>query len=92
MLPLLFSGPNKNNAGNVLVLAGDVGATKTNLALFRMKGDEAAVLKEGNYQSQQYKSITEITDDFLKSQPHPEAFCIGVAGPVFNGKVKLTNL
>ena len=92
MLPLLFSDSDKNKAGNALVLAGDVGATKTNLALFKMNGKDASMLKEGNYKSQQYKSITEITDDFLKGQPRPDACCIGVAGPVFNGKVKLTNL
>ncbi|HET7115404.1 MAG TPA: glucokinase [Hanamia sp.] len=92
MLPLLFSESNKNKAGDILVLAGDVGATKTNLALFKMNDDDVVALKEDNYPSQQYKSITQITDDFLKDQPHPEACCIGVAGPVFNGKVKLTNL
>ena len=92
MLPLLFSDSNKNKVRNVLVLAGDVGATKTNLALFKMNEESTDLLKEGTYPSQQYKSITEITDDFLKGQPHPDACCIGVAGPVFNGKVKLTNL
>lgn len=92
MLPLLFSEPNKNEASNLLVLAGDVGATKTNLALFRMNGQDITTLKEGNYKSQDYKNITEITDDFLKDQPHTQACCIGVAGPVLDGKVKLTNL
>ncbi|MEO8961033.1 MAG: glucokinase [Ginsengibacter sp.] len=92
MLPLLFSASDKNKVSNVLVLAGDIGATKTNLALFKMVGGDTTTLKEGSYKSQEYKSITEITDDFLKGQPHPEACCIGVAGPVFNGKVKLTNL
>lgn len=92
MLPLLFSDPNKNKGDDVLVLAGDVGATKTNLALFRMIGEDTTVLKEDNYWSRQYKSITEITGDFLKEMPTPDACCIGVAGPVFNGKVQLTNL
>ena len=92
MLPLLFSDSQKNKVDNLLVLAGDVGATKTNLALFRMNGNDTTTLKEGNYKSQDYKNITEITDDFLKDQPHPQSCCIGVAGPVLNGKVKLTNL
>lgn len=90
MLPLQFS--DKAIAGTLIVLAGDVGATKTNLALFRMKGNSAVLLKEGSYKSQQYNSITEMTDDFLLAQPRPDACCIGVAGPVFDGKVKLTNL
>lgn len=92
MLPLLFSDPNKDKGDDALVLAGDVGATKTNLALIRMIGEDTTVLKEGNYCSQQYKNITEITDDFFKEMPMPDACCIGVAGPVFNRKVQLTNL
>lgn len=90
MLPLQFS--NRAITGPVTVLAGDVGATKTNLALFKLDGESNSVLKENRYSSQQYKSITEITNDFLKDQPQPEACCIGVAGPVLNGKVNLTNL
>lgn len=92
MLPLLFSDPTKTKDRDVLVLAGDVGATKTNLALFKMNQKNAKVLKEGNYKSQKYKSITEITSNFLEGQPQPATCCIGVAGPVLEGKVKLTNL
>lgn len=92
MLPLLFSNSNRKNPNKTTVLAGDVGATKTNVALIKMDGESAIVLKESTYSSQQYKSITEITGDFLKELPLPDACCIGVAGPVFNGKVKLTNL
>jgi glucokinase len=92
MLPLSFAEFTNSSPNKVTVLAGDVGATKTNLALFRMEGLRPALLKEENYKSHQYKSITEITSEFLEGQPLPEACCIGVAGPVFNGKVKLTNL
>lgn len=53
MLPLLFSDTDKKKVGKVLVLAGDVGATKTNLALFKMNEESADVLKEGTYPSQQ---------------------------------------
>lgn len=92
MLPLLFRDPNKTKDGEIIVLAGDVGGTKTNLALYKMTKGKIIELKEGNYKSQKYQSITEITGDFLKDQPQPAACCIGVAGPVFDGKVKLTNL
>ncbi len=92
MLPLFFSDSNKIKDNDIIVLAGDVGGTKTNLALYKMAKGETIELKEGNYKSQDYKSITEITNIFLKDQPQPEACCIGVAGPVFDQKVKLTNL
>lgn len=92
MLPLLFPGHNRPDFNTLTVFAGDVGATKTNLALFKMNGGQGKVIKERNYRSQQYKSIAELTDEFLKDQPKPDACCIGVAGPVFNGNAKLTNL
>ncbi len=92
MLPLSFSKSNKTDSHKVTVLAGDIGATKTNLGLFKMNGKKRMVLKQNKYRSQQYKSVTEITDDFLNGQPQPEACCIGVAGPVIDQKVKFTNL
>lgn len=92
MLPLLFSDSKKIKDNDVIVLAGDVGGTKTNLALVKMKTGKAIVLKEGKYKSEDHESITEITGEFLKDQPKPSACCLGVAGPVFNGKVSLTNL
>ena len=92
MLPLKFSDSTRTKDSDVLVLAGDVGGTKTNLALFKMNKRSAKVLKEENYKSQEFNSITDITSEFLKDQPQPSACCIGVAGPVFDGKVKLTNL
>ena len=92
MLPLLFRDPNKTKDSEMIVIAGDVGGTKTNLALYEMTKGKIIELKEGNYKSQEYKSITEITSEFLEEQPKPSACCIGVAGPVFDGKVELTNL
>ena len=90
-LPLTFS--NKQPAKRTIsVLAGDIGGTKTNLALFSIKGETLTTLKEASYKSQNYESFTRIVDDFLKDTSLPETICIGVAGPVLNGKVKLTNL
>lgn len=92
MLPLLFPSHNKLDHHTVTVLAADVGGTTANLALIEMSRDQNTMLKQQNYPSRKYKSIVEITDDFLEDQPRPDACCIGVAGPVFNGTAKLTNL
>ena len=92
MLPLQFSDSKKKENGHTIVLAGDVGGTKTNLVLFKMDGKKHTLLKEEKFSTQEFNSLTEITTRFLDGQPHPEACCIGVAGPVLNGKVNLTNL
>lgn len=91
-LPLTFSSKRPANKITT-VLAGDIGGTKTNLALFTIEGDKiSATLKEGSFKSQDYNSLTPILDEFLKGSTVPQAVCMGVAGPVLNGKVKLTNL
>ena len=92
LLQFNISKESKASGKSSIVLAGDIGATKTNLALFKVEGDSVATLKEAQYKSQEYNSFTKIADDFLHELPLPESVCIGVAGPVLNNRVKLTNL
>lgn len=75
-----------------IVLAGDVGATKTNLALFNAKGNTIVSIAEQKFVSKEYKNITEIIEIFLKGIPIPDSICFGVAGPVMNGHAKLSNI
>ena len=74
------------------VLAADVGATKTNLALLKMAVNDITVLHEAHYTSTEYKNIIELIDIFIKNYPPPDLACFGVAGPVLNGNAKLSNL
>lgn len=89
---LPFSNKRSAGIGSTTILAGDVGASKTNLALFRMQKENIVTLKEADYPSKQYKSFITLLNHFLKDSTLPDTVCIGVAGPVFNGNVKLTNL
>lgn len=75
-----------------MILAGDVGGTKTNLSLFRADGDRLA--REGlrSYPSREYAGLEEILGNFLVGAPPVESVCIGVAGPVVGGKSRVTNL
>lgn len=75
-----------------MILAGDVGGTKTNLSLFRVEGDMLA--REGlrSYPSREYAGLEEILGNFLVGGPPVESVCIGVAGPVAAGKSRVTNL
>ncbi len=72
-----------------MILAGDIGGTKVNLAIF----DNALRVKEKRYESRAFSCIDEILDDFLKDNDlKVDKVCLGVAGPVVDGKCSLTNL
>ncbi len=76
-----------------LVLAGDIGGTKTNLGLFR-QGKKRPVLKTiETYPSREGPSLEHIVEIFLeKHQAQILSGCFGIAGPVIDGRVKTTNL
>ncbi|KAA9040612.1 glucokinase [Ginsengibacter hankyongi] len=83
----------KNKTGRVNnILAGDIGATKTNLALIKSDGNNITTIHEAHYKSVDYKNIIELADIFIKNFPLPDVICFGVAGPVLNGHAKLSNL
>ena len=75
------------------ILAGDIGGTKTNLGLF-LKGKERHVPKViETFSSQNAPDLEHIIRQFLEIHPASVTHaCFGVAGPVVNGKSKITNL
>ena len=75
------------------ILAGDIGGTKTWLALFQVDGSHREILEIDKYVSQAYGSLDEIVRQFVETRgiTCPYA-CFGIAGPVSNGKSKATNL
>jgi len=78
-----------------MLLAGDVGGTKTILALCDAgpEGLPATILREETYPSAGYGSLEEIVEDFLSGRGEPlDAACFGVAGPVVDGRCQTTNL
>jgi glucokinase len=91
-IPMAFLG-NKNAANTIgVVLAGDIGATKTNLALFEILKGQLTIVREKTYHTGDYHSFTEMVHAFNKgSLTEIDGICLGVAGPVTRGKVKGTN-
>lgn len=78
-----------------MLLAGDVGGTKTILALYDggTDGLPQAVLREKTYPSRAYGSLEDIVKDFLSGGGESlDAACFGVAGPVVGGCCQTTNL
>jgi glucokinase len=77
-----------------MILAGDIGGTKTVLALFQNIAGDLHPLRDATYASQDYASLEEIIEQFLAEETglHLQAACFGVAGPVVEGKSTTTNL
>ncbi len=75
-----------------IILAGDIGATKTNLAVYPMAGQRLSALLEKKYRNAEFASLGEIVADFLaRLAETPASCCFGIAGPVTDGRVAMTN-
>lgn len=80
-------------AAKNLVLAGDIGGTKTNIAVFSAHGEKLKSESSRTFPSKQYSGLTPILKEFLAGADHAiEAACFGIAGPIVEGRVKTTNL
>jgi glucokinase len=76
-----------------LVLAGDIGGTKTHLALFSAQGEKLRSESLTTFPSKRYSGLVPVLRDFLAGDQHKvDAACFGIAGPVVDGKVKTPNL
>ncbi|MGL5035351.1 MAG: glucokinase [Microcystaceae cyanobacterium] len=89
-----------------LLLAGDIGGTKTRLSLVRSEEVEIAgqlppqtVLFEQSYPSQNYQDFTAIVREFFAESAQVVGFvpqirqaCLGIAGPIVNNSCEITNL
>ena len=88
--------PDKHSFGDkkAFLLGGDAGGTKVNLAIFEATASGVKMIKSSSYQSGSFPSANKILQQFLQENPDykPEKICLGVAGPVFEGRVTVTNL
>jgi glucokinase len=76
-----------------MFLAGDIGGTKTNLAVYVYENDRLVAKKIASYPSKGHDSLAEIVRHFLADGfSDVRQACFGVAGPVKGGVVQVTNL
>lgn len=78
-----------------MILAGDIGGTKTNVALLETDGRTIGrIVAQQTFPSGSYDSLEKIIREFLAAEhePHLTHACFGVAGPVVDGRVDATNL
>ncbi|MGD0878514.1 MAG: glucokinase [Anaerolineales bacterium] len=75
------------------VLIGDIGGTKTILAVYSHETGPRKALAEMVFPSSDYESLGDMIKEFLAKAKLPvEQACFGVAGPVFAKRAKITNL
>lgn len=77
----------------MILLAGDLGGTKTNLAVFSSAGGLHAPLAQATRPSADYPSLEALVRDFLGGvSQRIDRAVFGVAGPVVGGQARITNL
>jgi glucokinase len=76
-----------------MILAGDIGGTKTNLGLFDASGGSLRLLRQQSFPSKEHTGLEAIVSQFMAIEEEPvTAACFGVAGPVLNGQSVTPNL
>jgi glucokinase len=75
------------------ILAGDIGGTKTHLAVFSFQNNNLKVEFEKTFPSQKYSGLEPILEEFFATGKHPIGRAsFGIAGPLIDGRVNPPNL
>ena len=76
-----------------MLLAGDIGGTKTDLAVYSLEAGPRAPLASAEFHSASYPSLESVVNDFLSTVKLPvDRAIFDVAGPVITGRARITNL
>jgi len=77
-----------------MILAGDIGGTKTNLAFYTYNNENLELKQQHQFVSKDYENFSNVIEEFISIYDikNIEAICLGIAGPVINGVCRTTNL
>ena len=84
-----------------MILAGDIGGTKCNLALYEVAGNSQRKIADHRYESREFPAFDQVISKFLSDTRSEtknsgakaiDAAGFGIAGPVIDRRVKATNL
>jgi glucokinase len=76
-----------------MLLAGDIGGTKTNMGLFEVRQGALVLVTDKRYPSREHKGLEEIVKDFVSvTGAKVTAASFGIAGPVVSNRVHAGNL
>jgi glucokinase len=76
-----------------MLLVGDIGGTKTTVALYSLPLNAQTPIFEMTFKSSEFTSLKDLVKSFLRNEEKKiSAAVFGAAGPVIDGSVKITNL
>ena len=78
-----------------MYLAGDIGGTKTSMAMMEGLDGKLGFVREQTFKSDKYSSLESIITEFLdgcSDCPRVRGACFGVAGAIIDGRCQTTNL
>ena len=73
-------------------ISGDIGGTKTRLALVAVDGTCVTVIHEQTYASRQFADFADVLADFATRVNLPEEAAFGIAGQIYGRVARTTNL
>jgi glucokinase len=77
----------------IMLLAGDIGGTKTNLGIYSLEKGAREALAEATFPSPKYPNLETLAREFLAQvDVTVDSAIFGVAGPIVKGQAKITNL
>ena len=78
-----------------MILAGDIGGTKTDLGLFEVADGGLRLARSARYRSLEFPGVAAMIEAFLAagpSQDSVEIACFGIPGPVIDNRASTVNL
>ena len=75
-----------------VVVAGDIGGTKTHLGLYQVAGRDLTALRDRTYSTREFPNLEATLADFLAGAGVVNAACFGVPGPVIDRVSRATNV
>lgn len=91
-LPMAYPSEGKQLPESGIVLAADVGGTKTELALFQIKNRKLVSIKNERYATTDHNSFVKAIQHFHGDETSAiDCACLGVAGAVDGDKVRGVN-
>lgn len=75
-----------------MILAGDIGGTKTYLGFFTVEGARVRTIEISSFRTRDYSSLEELVLQFLKGKDPVRSACFGIPGPVVDNRVEATNI
>jgi glucokinase len=75
-----------------MILAGDIGGTKTYLGLFAVEGARVRTLEIASFKTRDFASLEDLVLHFIKDRDPIRSACFGIPGPVVDNCVEATNI